>query len=348
MPIVKTEYGKAGDKTVYCYTLDNGGGLSAEIINYGGIIKNLYFNDKNGVKTDVVLGRDTLDDYFKNDGYLGALIGRHANRIAGGKFTIDGREYNAGINENGNSLHGGNVGFDKKVWDAEESGTDAEPSLVLSLLSPDGEEGFPGNLKVRVTYTLTADNALKIEYSAVSDKDTVVNLTNHSYFNLAGYNSGTLKSQTLYINSSFYTPNDSACMPTGEVLSVEGTAFDFREAKELTPNLDAPDAQVQMFGGFDHNFVIDGEGYRLAARAECADNGIVMETRTNQPSMQLYTSNGLPEGEYKNGSHCGVHSAFCLETQCFPNAMKYRHYPNPLLRAGEEYKTVTEYKFSVK
>lgn len=345
MSISKTKFGISGDKDVYCYTLKNGRGLAAEIITYGGIVKNLYTTDKNGKETDVVLGRNTLDDYFNNEGYLGAIIGRHANRIAGGKFTIGKTEYHIGINENGNSLHGGNIGFDKKVWEAEEGGSDNEPSLKLSLVSPDGDEGFPGTLEVTVTYTLTAENALRIEYRAVSDKDTVVNLTNHSYFNLGGFDSGTIENQTLYINSSFYTPKDDECMPTGEVLSVEGTALDFRTPKKLGRDIFSDEEQIRKSDGYDHNFAIYGDGFRLAARAKCEETGIVMETWTDQPAMQLYTSNGLPEGEYKNASHCGMHSAFCLETQCFPNAMKHRHYPNPLLRAGEEYKTVTEYKF---
>lgn len=347
MSIKKEEYGiaKTGEK-VYCYTLDNEKGLSAEIITYGGIVKSLYTTDRDGKKVDVVLGRDTLEDYFNNDGYLGALIGRHANRIADSVFTINGKEYKVGANEGKNSLHGGFCGFDKKVWNAEVIDC-SEPALKLSLFSPDGEEGFPGNLNVCVTYTLTEENALKIEYSAVSDKDTVVNMTNHSYFNLAGYDSGTIDNQKLQIMSSFYTPNDDECMPTGEVLKVEQTPFDFRNEKAIGIGFGSDFEQIKKFNGYDHNFIIDGQEFRLAAKALCEENGIVMETWTDAPSMQLYTSNALTEGTYKNGSRCGQHSAFCLETQCFPNGMKYRHYPNPFLKANEEYNTVTEYKFSV-
>lgn len=347
MSITRNEYGtsKNGEK-VYCYTLDNGKGLSAEILTYGGIIKNLYTLDRNGNKIDVVLGRNTMEDYSNNRGYLGALIGRHANRIAGAKFDIDGREYTVGANEKGNSLHGGHEGFDKRVWKSEEAGTEEEPSLTLTLTSPDGDEGFPGNLTVKVTYTVTKGNSLRIEYNALSDADTVVNLTNHSYFNLDGC--GTIDNQKLQINASFYTPNNEECMPTGEILSVAGTPFDFREEKTIGEGFSDNHPQISLFGGYDHNFVIDGSGYRCAAFARSEKTGIKMKVMTTESGMQLYTANALSEGEYKNGSHCGVHSAFCLETQCFPNAMKHRHFPSPVLRAGEEYKSVTEFIFGVR
>ncbi len=349
MSVTKSLFGtlKTGEE-VYIYTLDNQNGVCAQILNYGGIIRNLYVTDKNGVKTDVVLGRDSLEDYLHNDGYLGALIGRHANRIAKGEFTLNGETYHVGVNEGKNSLHGGHIGFDKRVWTAQEAGTDAEPSLILTLTSPDGEEGFPGTVNVTVTYTVTADNALKINYRAVSDADTVFNMTNHSYFNLAGHDSGVIDNQTLQINSGFYTPNDDECMPTGEVLSVAGTPFDFRAPKPIGQDINADFDQVRAVGGFDHNFAIEGRGYRLAAVAECMENGIKMEVRTNKPAMQLYTSNGLKEGTYKDGAHYGAHQAFCLETQYFPNAMAHSHYPSPILRKGEEYNFTTEYKFIVK
>ncbi len=348
MAITKTDFGTApsGEK-VFAYQLDNGNGLSAEIITYGGILKRLYVTDKNGVKTDVVLGRDTLEAYLHNDGYLGALIGRHANRIAKGEFTLNGKEYKVGVNEGKNSLHGGNIGFDKRVWSAHEN-DGAEPSLTLTLVSEDGEEGFPGKLDVTVTYTLTKENALKISYNAVSDKDTVVNLTNHAYFNLAGHASGTIDNQLLQINSSFYTPNDSECMPTGEVLSVKGTPFDFTTLKPIGQDIKSDFEQTKMFGGYDHNFAAEGRGYRKIATAKCEENGITMEVYTDKPAVQLYTSNGLPEGIYKDGAKYGVHQAFCLETQYFPNAMAHSHYPSPILRKGEEYNFTTEYRFIVK
>lgn len=349
MSITKSLYGKtpAGEE-VYEYTLDNGKGVSAQILTYGGIIKNLYVTDRNGVKTDVVLGRDTLEDYLKNDGYLGAAIGRHANRIALGEFELNGKTYHVGINEGRNSLHGGKIGFDQKVWKANAV-DGAEPALTLKLTSKDGEEGFPGTVEITITYTITADNALNINYKAVSDADTVINLTNHSYFNLAGHDSGVIDNQVLQINSGFYTPNDNECMPTGEVLSVAGTPFDFRTPKAIGKDIDADFAQIQAVGGYDHNFAIEGRGFRLAAVAECAENGIAMEVRTDKPAMQLYTSNALTEGDmYKNGAHYSIHQAFCLETQYFPNAMAHSHYPSPILRKGEEYNFTTEYKFIIK
>ena len=239
MAITKTVYGTLpSGEEVMMYTLDNGNGLSAEITNFGGIVKSLYVTDKNGVKTDVVLGRDTLEDYLKNDGYLGALIGRHGNRIAKGEFELNGETYHVGINEGNNSLHGGKIGFDQKVWSAVENDGE-EPSLALSLVSADGEEGFPGKVEVTVTYTLTKENALKINYKATTDKDTLLNMTNHSYFNLAGHDSGTIDNQVLQINSGFYTPNDDECMPTGEVLSVTGTPFDFRVPKPIGQDIAA-------------------------------------------------------------------------------------------------------------
>ena len=321
MAITKELFGTlTNGQDITAYLLDNGNGVSARILNYGGIVRNLYVEDKNGVKTDVVLGRETMEDYLNNDGFLGALIGRHANRIAGGEFELNGTKYNVGLNEGKNSLHGGINGFDKKVWSAEEVDGE-EPSLKLSIVSEDGEEGFPGTLKVTVTYTLTKENALKINYSAVTDKDTVVNLTNHSYFNLAGHASGTIDNQILQINSEFYTPNDSECMPTGEVLSVMGTPFDF---------------------------AISGRGYRLCAIAKCLENGITMEVYTDKPGVQLYTSNGLPEGIYKEGAKYSTHQAFCLETQYFPNGMKNSHFIAPILKVGDEYNFTTEYKFIVK
>lgn len=348
MSITKVNFGQTSNgENIILYTLDNKKGLSAEILNYGGILRSLYVNDKNGIKTDVVLGRDSFEDYLNNDGYLGALIGRHANRIANGTFEIDGQQFSVGVNEGKNSLHGGINGFDKKIWAVKEIDGD-EPAIELSVISPDGEEGFPGTLNVTVTYTITSDNALKINYSAKCDKDTVVNMTNHAYFNIAGHGSGTIDKQTLWINADFYTPNNDECMPNGEVLSVTGTPFDFRIAKPIGQDINSDFEQVKMFGGYDHNFVISGRGYRKAAVAKCIENGIVMEVYTDKPGMQLYTSNGLAEGIYKNNTKYSVHQGFCLETQYFPNAMEFSHYPAPILKKNDEYNFTTEYRFIVK
>ncbi len=345
MAITKNKYGKAPTgEDIYKFELDNGTGLSAHIINYGGIITNIYVPDKRGNRTDVVLGFDGIDGYLNNDGYLGAVIGRCANRIEDGVFELNGKTYRLNSNEGNNCLHGGISGFDKKVWNAETLDSD-EPSLKLTLSSPDGDEGFPGNLDVTVTYTVTCENSLKIVYNAVCDEDTVVNLTNHSYFNPAGAGSGTIDDQTLVMNSSFYTPNSAECLPTGEILSVDKTPFDFRTEKRIGDGFKSGCEQIKMFGGYDHNFVIDGRGMRHAATARCKENGITVSVYTDLPAMQFYTANVLSSGIFKNGAACGPHSAFCLETQLFPNSMKYAHFPDPILKAGETYSAVTEYVF---
>lgn len=344
MAVTKRAYGTMPDGTqIYAYNLDNGKGVSVEVINYGGIVTKLLVKDKNGDVQDVVLGRASLEEYLSNDGYIGAAIGRHANRIAKGQFEINGEKFSVGINEGANSLHGGVVGFDQKVWTVTE--VPGENAVIMSYVSVDGEEGFPGTLTVSMKYSVTDENAFKIEYSAVSDKDTVCNFTNHSYFNLSGHESGYIGEQVLQINSGFYTPNDSECMPTGEVLSVEGTPFDFRAPKPIGQDIDADFPQVQAVGGFDHNFMISGTGYRIAAVASSLATGITMQVFTNQPAMQLYTANALGTGVHKGSYEYKIHDAFCLETQVVPNAMAHRHYPGPLLKKGEVYSHITEYRF---
>lgn len=349
MSITQTVIGQMDGNEINEYILDNGKGLRANILNYGGIIKNLFVTDNKGKEIDVVLGRDSFEEYLDNFGYYGAAIGRHANRIENSEFKLNGQSYKVGSNENGNSLHGGYVGFDKRVWESAPIETDGEPSLVMTLVSGDLEEGFPGELHVTMTYTLTSDNALKITYSAIGDKDTIVNLTNHSYFNLAGHDSGTIENQVLQMNAAFYTPNSSACMPTGIVESVQGTPFDFRVPKPIGQDINADFEQIEMFGGYDHNFALSGRGYRLGAVASCLENGITMQMHTDAPAVQLYTTNGVEEGRVcKGGIVYQKHQAFCLETQVFPNAMRYSHFPSPILSAGDEYTHTTEYKFIVK
>lgn len=348
MAISKTDFGtRKNGENVYCYKLDNGKGLAAEILSLGGIVKNIYVERPDGEKVDIVLGRNSLEEYENNEGYLGASVGRHANRIAKSEFELNGQIYHVGANENGNSLHGGFIGFDKKVWDVEEHDGE-EPSIVLSLVSPDGDEGFPGTLKVQVIYTLTKYNSFNIHYIAESDKDTICNLTNHSYFNLNGHASGTVRNQVLQMNASFFTPNTDECMPTGEVWSVEGTPFDFREPKSIGQDIDSDYEQNKMFGGYDHNMIIEGRGFRTFASAVGLETGIVMEVKSDLPAVQLYTANCLEEGNYKNGAKYGKHCGFCLETQYFPNSMAHSHYPNPILRKGEKFDSVTEYIFTAK
>ncbi len=346
MAIEKKLYGTLPDgREVYVYRISNGTGLSAEIINYGGIVTKLETYDKDGNIKDVVLGRASLEEYLDNDGYIGAAIGRHANRIAGGEFELEGKKYTVGKNENGNSLHGGVEGFDKKLWAVTE--IEKENAIVLTYTSPDGEEGFPGTLVIAIKYSITEENGLRIEYRAVCDRETVCNLTNHSYFNLGGHESGKVYDQILWINSGFYTPNSSDCMPTGEVLSVAGTPFDFRAPKPIGQDIKSDFEQIRMFGGYDHNFAISGRGFRLAAEATCPETGISMKVFTNQPGMQLYTANGLGKGVHKGNKEYEVHNAFCLETQVFPNAMAFSHFPSPILGKGRTYRHITEYRFSL-
>lgn len=338
--ITTTHFGKIDNKDVYVYKLDNNNGLSAEILNYGGIIKNLCYKN-----TDVVLGRDTLEQYLDNDGYFGALVGRNSNRIANAKFTLNGVEYVLAKNNGNNNLHGGNVGFNAKIWNATAVDED-EPKLILSYTSPDGEEGFPGTLEAKVTYTITKDNEISIHYEATCDKDTIVNMTNHSYFNLNGHKSGTIDNHTIALNTDFFTPNNPECYPTGEILSVDNTAFDLRAGKTLNNAFTSDDKQIALFGGFDHNMILSGTGYRYCGTLEGDKTGIKMELWTDQPAVQLYSGNGINEKTVcKENTVYKKHQGVCLETQIFPNATEYTHFPSPILRAGEKYDTTTAYKF---
>lgn len=350
MSILKKSFGFMPDgKEVFSYLLDNNKNVKAEILSYGGIVKSLYVKNNKGEYTDIVLGRDTLEEYFENEGFFGALVGRHANRIYRGKFSINGKEYNVGINDGKNSLHGGVVGFDKYVWDVVEKDDENNPAIEMTITSPDGEEGFPGELKVKVTYTLSEQDGLIIHYEAVSDKDTVVNLTNHSYFNPNGIGNGNIYELDMMMNCSFYTPNTDECMPYGEILSVEDTPFDFTSAKKVGKDINSDYPQLKMFGGYDHNFIIDGEGYRKAAELYSPKTGIMMEVYTDKPGVQLYTGNCIEEGRAcKNGMTYSVHEALCLETQYFPNATSYSHFKSPILKAGEKYDFTTEYRFLIK
>lgn len=340
--ITKEKAGNFNGNDVYLFTLDNSKGLVAEIYNYGCIIRSLKVNSR-----DIVLGRETFEDYLDNDGYLGAAIGRNSNRIENAEFVLNDVTYTLAKNDNGNNLHGGIFGFNRKVWDVETVDTD-EPKLIFSTVSPDGEEGFPGTLSAKITYTITKDNSLKIEYEATTDKDTVYNPTNHSYFNLDGHSSGTIYNQSISVNADFYTPNTDMCFPCGEVLAVKGTPFDLNKKTKFDDAIHSEHSQIAMFGGIDHNFVINGSGFRKAAEASSSDDSITMEVFTDRPGIQIYTSNMLDKGCYKGGAEYGRHSAFCMETQFFPNAMAVPHFESPVLKAGDKFTSVTEYKFTIK
>ncbi len=350
MSITKKSFGFMPDgKEVYVYTLDNNKNLKAEILSYGGIIKNLWVKKSDNEYIDIVLGRDTLEEYFDNNGFYGAAVGRYANRIYRGKFLINGVEYNVGINDGKNSLHGGKKGYDKYVWDVEEAGTDNEPTLIMTITSPDGDEGFPGNVNIKMTYTLSENNGLVINYDAVTDKDTVINLTNHSYFNLNGITGSNIYNLYMQLNCDFYTPNTNECMPYGEILSVKNTPFDFTTGKLVGEEINSDYEQIKMFGGYDHNFIINGTGFRKLGTVSSSETNISMEVYTDKPGVQLYTGNCIQEGRVcKNGQMYNIHDALCLETQYFPNSTSYSHFLSPVLKAGDRYNFTTEYRFIIK
>lgn len=339
--IEKIPYGKVGEKEVFLYKMDNGKGLSAEIITYGGIVRTLTFDG-----TDVVLGRDSLNEYMDNTGCYGALIGRNSNRIAKGEFMLNGQKYTLAKNNGENNLHGGLMGFGKRVWDSKPIDR-AEPSLVLTLSSADGDEGFPGKVKVKVTYTLTKKNSVKIHYEGTSSRDTLLNMTNHSYFNLNGHASGTVDNHVLKMNSKFYTPNTEECMPYGVVEKTEGTPFDFTEGLRLGDGFSSEHEQIKLFSGYDHNFALCGFGFRKFAELTGDVTGIKMTAYTDRPAVQIYSGNAIDEERVcKDGVRYPVHGGVCLETQVFPNAMEFSHFPSPILKKGEKYDTVTEFEFS--
>jgi aldose 1-epimerase len=346
---VKTEpFGKTADgQQVDIVTLTNGKGLTAKIMTYGGIIVAFEAPDRNGKAGDVVLGFDNLDGYIKGSPYFGAIIGRYGNRIAKGKFTLNGKEYTLAVNNGENSLHGGIVGFDKVVWKiekAEVAGSKAE--LKLSYTSKDGEEGFPGNLKCLVTYALTSDNKLEMKYEATTDKPTVVNLTNHSYWNLAGAGSGDVLGHKLMINADKYTPVDKGLIPTGELKDVKDTPFDFTKSMTIGARINQID-----IGGYDHNYALNGKAgkMKLAAKLYEPTSGRVMEIQTTEPGVQFYSAIGLDGSlKGKDGKAYNKFGAFCLETQHYPDSPNKPMFPSVVLRPGEKYETITIHTFSTK
>ena len=311
----------------------------AHILPYGATLQSLLVPDRNGVQRDVVLGYESLAEYQQNDGYLGATVGRCANRIAGAQFTLDGTVYPLAANEGKNQLHSGPHGLHQNVWAWEQR---AENSVTLRTVSPDGEDGYPGTMEVMVTYTLS-DGALEIGYEAKSDRDTVCNLTNHAYFNLAGQGSGPVGAHTLHVNADHYTPCGPGTIPTGEVRAVDGTALDLRRSAQLGDRLGA--AELAEYGGYDHNFCLNSA---KAARLYCPESGICMDTETTLPGLQVYTAGFLTERQGKDGAVYGKNHGVCLETQFWPDAMHHEHFPSPILRVGEVYRHRTVYRFSVK
>ena len=349
--VTKEGFGKTPDgQDADIYTLTNSGGAEVKITNYGGIVTSLRVPDRNGKLDDIVLGFDNLDAYLKGHPYFGAIIGRYGNRIAKGRFTLHGLEYKLAVNNGENHLHGGIKGFDKVVWNAKPRKVANGAALELTYLSKDGEEGYPGNLSVKVVYTLTNANELKIDYSATTDKDTVVNLTHHSYFNLAGQGNGDILNHRLFVNAARFTPTDAGSIPTGELRSVRGTPFDFTRATTIGARINQDYEQLKFGKGYDHNFVLNGKigTLRRVARVSESTSGRVMEVRTTEPGMQLYSGNFL-DGTLtgKNGKVYQQRYGFCLETQHYPDSPNKPNFPNTVLRKGGRYHTITIYKFSL-
>lgn len=330
-------------KKILKYTLDNGR-MSADIINLGGSVLSIKVPDKNGRQDDIVLGYGRLEDYFENPDSFGCIVGRFANRIAKGTFVLNEKTYSLARNEGNNHLHGGTKGFNKYIWDSNaESGT-----LVLKRLSPNGEEGFPGNLKTTVKYSLSDENELVIEYIARSDADTVVNLTNHSYFNLKGHKAGDITGHYLKIYADSYTPINSEGIPTGKILPVDNSPFDFRKSKRIGSDIDMDNEQLLNGSGYDHNFVINKEGFKIAAEVYEPSAGRLMTVFTTMPGIQFYTGNMLHGSKGKDGANYLKRHGFCLETQYFPDTPNQPSFPSCILRKGEVYRHKTAYKFSCK
>ncbi|MDE3180541.1 MAG: galactose mutarotase [Acidobacteriota bacterium] len=347
--VKETVFGRMPDgQVVHLYTLTNRNAMQAEITNYGARIVSLIVPDRHGRMADVVLGFDHLKGYLGNDPYFGAIVGRFGNRIAKGEFKLDGVEYHLAINNGPNSLHGGINGFDKKVWTARAI-SQPHPEVALTYLSKNGEEGYPGDLHVKVVYTLENDNALRIDYTATTDKDTVLNLTNHSYFNLSGAGNGNILNEVLMINSSKFTPTDDTQIPTGEIRSVAGTPFDFRKPTAIGARIDENNQQLKFAHGYDDNWILDrkGPGLTLAARVTDPASGRVLEVYTTQPGLQFYTANYLDGAiRGKGGKIYGNHSAFTMETQHYPDAPNHPNFPTTELKPGQTYHETTIFKFS--
>ncbi|HEV2066617.1 MAG TPA: aldose epimerase family protein [Thermomicrobiales bacterium] len=348
-------FGEVDGAPVERYTLRNGSGMDVSILTYGGIVQSLVVPDRNGIGDDVVLGFDTIEEYVENSPYFGAIVGRYANRIAEGRFELDDVTYELAINNPPNALHGGERGFDKVIWTAAEVDSPDGPSLALSYTSPDGEEGYPGTLDVTVTYTVTWDNQLRIAYAATTDAPTVVNFSNHSYFNLAGEGSGSILDHELQFNASAYTPVSNTLIPTGEIAPVTGTAFDFTTAHPIGENIrNASDEQIRIGLGYDHNVVLERNGADDTTMIQAAVvtepiSGRVMTISTTEPGVQFYSGN-LLTGAFggKSGRTYRQSDAFCLETQHFPDSPNQPGFPTTVLRPGETFSSMTVYAFSTR
>lgn len=347
MGITKRAFGKTKDgRQVTSYKLTNNNGMEAEFIDYGASLVKLWVPDKNGKKADVVLGYDTVEEYEKTTTYYGGFIGRCANRIGKASFTLNGKSYELDKNDNGNCLHGGINGYNNRMYEVETFEEEEGPVIEFSRLSPDMEQGFPGNLDITVTYTLTHENELVIEYLAVPDKDTPVNLTNHAYFNLSGHNSGTILNHKVRLDADSFTPTDDKLIPTGEIAKVEGTPMDFRTLKPLGQDIDRDYEPLNFAGGYDHNYVLNTTKDEIKLIGELVDDasGRRMEIYTDLPGVQLYAGNFI-EGSAKGGGEYVKRAGVCFETQYFPDALHHDNFPDIVVKAGEEFDSTTIYRF---
>lgn len=345
MNILKNEFGfdKDGNK-VYEFKIENKNGHYINILNYGATLRSIVISDKEKNLVDVCLGYNTIKEYEENDGYFGAIVGRHANRIKNGKFNLNDTTYTLETNDRGNHLHGGSKGFDKYIWDYEIK----KDKLVLKRESKDLEEGYPGNLKIKVEYGFNDNDELTINYEAISDKDTIVNLTNHGYFNLNGEGNGTILNHTLKLESSYYTENDKSCLPTGKILSVENSPFDFRKPKKIGENINDIHTQIANGLGYDHNYILDSkEDLKYAGFLYGDNSNIKMEVYTTCPAVQFYSGNVLTNRIGKGESNYSERSGLCLETQYYPNSLEHNHFPSVILRKNDLFKEKTIYKFYV-
>ncbi len=336
---------------VSVFNLDNNNGMKVRILNYGGIVASVLVPDRKGDFKDVVLGCDTVHDYVRQKKYFGAITGRYANRIEDGSFELNGKRYTLAKNDGRNHLHGGVAGFDKVLWGWDIKNKGMSECLELSYQSPDGEEGYPGTLDIKVEYSLSDNNELIIDYRAITDADTIVNLSNHSYFNLLGHDGRTIAEHQLKICADRYAAIDENCLTNGELVDVEDTPFDFRRLSPIGRGLQSSDQQIVNGRGYDHNWVLrnfDGS-LRKAAELYEPSSGRLMKVYTTKPGLQFYSGNFLDKAEKgKAGQRYGPRSALCLETQHFPNAMKHKHFPSPVLRVGEQYRHTTVYQFGTR
>ncbi|MEV1242717.1 aldose epimerase family protein [Nonomuraea sp. NPDC049750] len=348
--ITKKYFGTlSGGKKIDIYTLRNSNGMRVKILTYGGILQSIEVPDSRGRLADVALGFDKLSDYVKQSPYFGCITGRYANRIAKGRFTLDGKTYQLATNDGPNHLHGGNKGFDKRVWQAEPFRRHNSVGLALTYTSPNGEEHYPGTLRAKVVYTLTDDNQIRMDYRATTSRPTVVNLTNHTYFNLRGEGNGRILGHEMRINASHYTPVDKTLIPTGKIARLGGTPLDFREPTAIGDRINSKNQQIVRGGGYDQNYVLDSRGHDLdlAAKVVEPESGRVLEVITDQPGLQFYSGNFL-DGTLRgtSGHLYPKRSGFALESQHFPDSPNHKNFPSTVLRPGDVYRTTTIYAFS--